>query len=67
MKEVPGSGPLNAEQQEWYYRRFGERYVCVQTTPFTVNEKGETVMRASRAERRRNKFRPNMEPRKGGS
>lgn len=58
----PGSSSLTAEQQQWYLDRFGERYVGVQEQPFVVVD-DKAAPRASRAERRRNRFRPRMVPR----
>lgn len=46
-----GSSNLNEEQQEFYRRRFGERYVAVQQTP----------QLASRKERRKRTFKPRSE------
>lgn len=53
-----GSSKLNEEQTEFYRARFGLAYRHVQTTPFVADEHGRPVARASRAERRRRRFRP---------
>lgn len=45
---LTGSSNLDPEQQEFYVARFGRRYVAVQQTP----------QLASRAERRRRRFKP---------
>jgi hypothetical protein len=57
-----GETHLTPEQSDWYQRRFGERFVAVQPTPFTVDANGKTVARASRRERRRNRFQPRRTP-----
>lgn len=45
---LTGSSNLDPDQQDFYVRRFGRRYLAVQQQPQV----------ASRAERRRRKFKP---------
>jgi hypothetical protein len=58
MATLTGSTNLNEEQRAFYTHRYGLRYVAVQQTPFTFDETGKVWPRASRAERRRMRFKP---------
>lgn len=67
---TPGSTKLTPEQSDYYLNKFGVRYTHVQDQPFTRIALADGspdglrpiqhVIAASRAERRRNRFRPRM-------